>query len=345
MLAVRWHGRFDVRVEDGPETPPPGPGEVTVAPSWCGICGTDVEEWQHGPSFIPVDAPHPLTGGCAPITLGHEFGGVVVDVGPAVTELAIGERVAVDTLVYCGSCRWCLRGEVVRCPQVGFVGIHANGGLAERCTVPARMCLPLPSGVPDEAGALAEPLAVAARALRRGAMAAGDAVAIVGGGSVGLLALQAALALGAREVHVVEPLEARHELALRLGASSVRTPAEAGELACDVSLECAGAPPALGVALETLERGGRCVLVGLHDRPVELRPLGIVAQELSLIGSFSHVYHRDLRLALDLIGRGRIELEPLISDRIPLADAVDRGLHALREAPHEHLKILVGMGL
>jgi len=127
MLAVRWHARGDVRVEEVPPPGPPGQGDVQLAVSWCGICGTDLEEWLDGPVFIPV-VPHSITGALAPVVLGHEFAGVVTALGDGVTGLGIGERVAVDTIVSCGRCRWCRRGEVSRCPELGALGLHADGG-------------------------------------------------------------------------------------------------------------------------------------------------------------------------------------------------------------------------
>ena len=102
MLAVRWHARGDVRVEEVPSPAPPGPGELQLQVRWCGICGTDLEEWQSGPVFIPAAVPHPLTGVRAPLVLGHEFAGVVVAVGAGVTEPLPGQRVAVDTIISCG---------------------------------------------------------------------------------------------------------------------------------------------------------------------------------------------------------------------------------------------------
>src|SRR6185437_13532697 len=149
--------------------------------------------------FIPVSAPHPLTGTRAPLVLGHEFAGVVVAVGAGVTGPLRGQRVAVDTIVSCGGCHWCQRGEVTRCPALGALGLHGDGGLAELCNAPARMCLPVPDTVADDEVALAEPLAVAVRALRRGGLRPGERVAVVGAGAVGLLAVQA-LRSGGRAV-------------------------------------------------------------------------------------------------------------------------------------------------
>lgn len=341
MQAVRWHARGDVRAEEVPPPPPPGPGEVRLRVRWCGICGTDLEEWLGGPLFIPVDAPHPVTGARAPLILGHEFAGVVKAVGDGVTELAPGQRVAVDTIVYCGTCHWCRRGEVIRCPLLGALGLHGDGGLAELCTAPARMCLPVPDTVTDDEAALAEPLAVAVRALRRARLQPGERVAVVGLGAVGLMAAQAAVAFGAESVAVIEPLPERRALAMRLGADRQVPAGDAAAVDADVAVECAGSPAAVETAIQALRSGGRAVVLGIGTRPVTVPPLDLVIGEKSIIGSLSHVWDEDFRIALGLLGRGAVQAAPLISDRIPLSAAVSGGLALLRDEPGKHVKILV----
>ena len=344
MLAVRWHARGDVRVEEVPPPPPPGPGDVQLEVSWCGICGTDLEEWLSGPLFIPVTVPHPVTGRRAPLVLGHEFAGVVVAAGDGVTGLLPGQRVAVDTIVSCGACRWCLHGEVTRCPALGALGLHGDGGLAHLCNAPARMCLPVPDAVADDEAALAEPLAVAVRALRRGGLRPGERVAVVGAGAVGLMALQAAAALGAADVAVIEPLPARRALATRLGADRVVPPDDAAALEADVAVECAGSPGAVQTAVQALRSGGRAVLLGIVTDAAAIAPMDLVRGEKSLIGSLSHVWDEDFRVALQLLGRGTVQAAPLITDRIPLGAAVTGGLALLRDEPEKHLKILAHPG-
>ena len=342
MLAVRWHARGDVRVEEVPPPAPPGPGELQLRVRWCGICGTDLEEWLSGPVFIPAAAPHPVTGARAPLVLGHEFAGVVVAAGADVTGPSPGQRVAVDTIVSCGTCYWCRRGEVTRCPALGALGLHGDGGLAELCNAPARICLPVPDTVADDEAALAEPLAVAIRALRRGGLRSGERVAVVGAGAVGLMAVQAAAAFGADGVTVVEPLPERRALAIRLGADRAVPPDEAGTLEADVAVECAGTASAIHAALQALRSGGRAVLLSIVTQSALIAPMDLIRGEKSLIGSLSHVWDQDFREALQLLGRGAVQAAPLITDRIPLSAAVTGGLALLRDEPERHLKILVG---
>lgn len=339
MLAVRWHGRDDVRVEDVAPPPAPGPDEVQVRVEWCGICGTDMEEMRHGPIFIPVDEPHPITGRTAPLTLGHEFAGVVETVGPGVEHLRAGDRVAVDTIVYCGECHWCRRNEVVRCEQFGALGLQGDGGLAELCNAPAAMCLPIPATVGTDAAALAETLSVGVRALKRGRLRAGERVAVVGVGAVGLMTVQAARAMGASSVSVIEPAEERRALALELGADAAH--AEAEPLGVDVAVEAAGNPRAVEAAIGAVGKGGRAVLLGIDKRPVTFEPLRLVIDEAEIIGALSHVYDEDFRIALDLLARDSVRAEPLITDRVPIGRAVEDGLSALAREPERHLKILV----
>jgi (R,R)-butanediol dehydrogenase/meso-butanediol dehydrogenase/diacetyl reductase len=231
---------------------------------------------------------------------------------------------------------------VTRCPALGALGLHGDGGLAELCNAPARICLPVPDTVADDEAALAEPLAVAVRALRRGGLRSGERVAVVGAGAVGLMAVQAAAAFGADGVAVVEPLPERRALAIRLGADRAVPPDEAGTLEADVAVECAGTVSAIHAALQALRSGGRAVLLGIVTQSALIAPMDLVRGEKSLIGSLSHVWDQDFREALQLLGRGAVQAAPLITDRIPLSAAVTGGLALLRDEPERHLKILVG---
>jgi (R,R)-butanediol dehydrogenase/meso-butanediol dehydrogenase/diacetyl reductase len=341
MLALRWHARGDVRLDEIPPPPPPGPGELQLRVLWCGICGTDVEEYRHGPLFVPVDQPNPATGRQAPLVLGHEFSGEVIALGAGASRFAEGQRVAVDTLIWCGRCFWCLRHQVSLCERLAAVGLMADGGLAEFCNVPETTCLPVSDNLSDEAAALAETLAVGVRALRRGRLTVGDRIAVVGGGPVGLMALQAALASGAASATLIEPRADRRDIGAAVGASRVVCPEASPEVFADLVIECSGNANAVHTALTAARKGGRVVLVGLYSRPTTVPFLDIVTTEKEMLGSFSHVYDEDFASALALLGRGTVQTEPIISDRVALHDALEHGLLALEREPEAHLKILV----
>jgi (R,R)-butanediol dehydrogenase / meso-butanediol dehydrogenase / diacetyl reductase len=342
MRALRWHGRDDIRLEEITEPPPPGPDEIQLQVLWCGICGTDIEEWRHGPISIPT-TPHPLTGTQAPITLGHEICGEVVDVGPGPTRLRRGDRVAVDGTLSCGTCHQCVRHRTNLCEYRGQIGLTADGGLQPLLNVPAQVCLPLPSTLAAEGGAIAETLSVGVRALRRAQLVPGERVVIFGAGAVGLLALQVARASGASHLTVVDPLPSRRRLARQLGADqSLDSTSEAAIDALDanIAIECSGSVSAIERGLTATRPSGRIVLVGVTTMPASLPVLDVVAQEKSVIGSVSHIRDEDFSAALCLLDAGLVQYEPLIT-RIKLADIIESGLRALAEQPERHMKILV----
>jgi (R,R)-butanediol dehydrogenase/meso-butanediol dehydrogenase/diacetyl reductase len=297
-----------------------------------------------------VGQPNPLTGRQAPIILGHEFVGEAVEVGTGVANLRPGDRVAPDVLLYCGDCYWCRRHQVMLCEQMAALGLSGDGGLAEYCKAPAAMCLKVPNGLAFEQAALAEPLAVAIRAVRRGRVGLGETVAIFGGGTIGLFCLQAARNAGASAVYVVEPHAWRRQLASRLGAAGTIDPGEGDpaeqlraltDIGPDVVIDASGAPAATLGAIDAARKGGRVVVVALPLAAAPLNFLSIVGTEKEILGSLSHVYDEDFAAALQLLGDGRVRAEPLISDRIPLADLLPRGLHRLEAQSADTLKILV----
>jgi (R,R)-butanediol dehydrogenase/meso-butanediol dehydrogenase/diacetyl reductase len=351
MLAAVWHGRRDIRVEEFADPGQPAADEVKLQITWCGICGTDLEEYLHGPLFIPVDKPNPLTGITAPMIMGHEFVGTVQQVGAAVTDLQPGDRVAVDTLIHCGECFYCRRHQVQLCESLAIMGLSTHGGLAEYVNAPRYMCFKYPPTLSDAHAALAEPASVAVRAGRQGRLAAGESVVVVGAGTIGLLTMQVARAMGAARVIVVEPEESRRKLALSLGATAAIDPLASdpvpavqqltGGRGADVVFECAGTVTTMALAPQLGRKRSRIVLVGLHDAPVPIQLVSVVIGERELIGSFSHVYDEDFVAAVELLATGHIVAEPLITARIPLPELVSRGLEELASTKARHLKILV----
>lgn len=350
VRAARWFGPGEVRVVDIPR-PTPGAADVVIDVAWCGICRTDLEEYLHGPVSIPVDGPHPLTGRRAPVTLGHEFVGTVASVGSGSSGLAVGTPVVVETTLSCGRCPHCRDGEPPLCRDWATIGLHTDGGLAEQVVVPEANCLPLPEGLALRDAALVEPAEVAVRAVAKAGIREGQTVAVVGGGTVGLLVLQVARAAGARDAYVIEPLAARRALASQLGATACADPGETGwaqriadgrdGLGPHVVFECAGAPGTLNAAVRLARKGGRVVLVAIYPQPVPLDALDLLVGEKQLVGTVQHQRDTDLRRAIDLLARGVVDVRPLVTDTVPLSRAVEDGLDALAKQPDRHLKILV----
>jgi (R,R)-butanediol dehydrogenase/meso-butanediol dehydrogenase/diacetyl reductase len=306
---------------------------------WCGICGTDYEEYRDGPIFIPTD-PHPLTGASAPLTLGHEVCGVVTQV-PVNSRLVPGTRVAVDGLSFCGDCRNCRRHRVTLCDRLGSIGLMTDGGLAELVNVPEAGCIPIPDELPSDAAALAETLAVGVRALRRSRLIPGERVAVVGAGAVGLLAAQAARAMGAAWVSVCDPSLARQAIALAIGADEAVGPEALDGLDADVVIECAGSASSLIGAVAAAAPAGRIVLLGISNATVPIDVMTLVGGERELLGSLSHVYDEDFTEAVRMLTQGSVVADQVITARIPLSAALEHGLRAFERRDERQIKILV----
>src|SRR6202521_3268048 len=337
MLAAVFHDRLDIRVQEWPSPPKPPPGWVTVAVSWCGICGTDTEEYLLGPVVIPRE-PHPLTGAKAPLVLGHEGAGLVVAAGPGVN-LAIGARVGMENSVGCERCPACLSGNRQLCPQLAVMGLMLDGALAEAVNVPASMCAELPAGLPDEAGALAESLAGAVRAVRRAGTISGADVHVFGAGTIGLMVARVARAAGARSVTLRDPSSKRLGRAETMGFEVAAAGPDGGRV--PIVFEVTGPAAGLHDSLSATGKSATTVVVGVHDRPREVDLLALLMDERVVLASLSHAMNEDYLPAIELLHERKVDFEPLITDRVPLASAVERGFKPLVDDPEEHLKILV----
>ncbi|MBF0527698.1 MAG: 2,3-butanediol dehydrogenase [Deltaproteobacteria bacterium] len=351
MKAAVWYGRKDVRVEDWPEPSAPGPTEVKIKVHWCGICGSDLHEYDAGPIFIPASAPHPLTGIQAPLIMGHEFSGEIVEVGKDVQGWKIGDRVAPDACQYCQACFMCNQNRYSLCEKLAFTGLMANGAFAEYVNVPSYTLYKLPPEISFDVGAFVEPVAVGIHAIRRGQVLVGDTVAIVGAGTIGQVTLQAAKAAGASKIIVVEKAKARKEYAQKLGATAVIDPTETNAAAevrrltdgagVDVAFECVGGHQTGALTVDLARTGGRAVLVGIFEKPSEIHFNNLVFYEKEVLGSLA--YYGDFKTAIALMADGRIVAEPMITGRIKLDDIVEKGFKELLANREQHIKILVSV--
>lgn len=312
MLATRLFALNDIRTVEVP-IPEPAPGEVLVKVEACGICGTD-RHLLHG--TFPSKPP---------LTLGHEFSGIVVDVGAGVT-LAPGTRVACDPNTWCGTCENCLRGRVNLCLNNVATGIHRDGGFAEYCAYPAHKAHALPLTLDPLHGAFCEPLACTIHGIDMGAPKAGERVMILGGGVIGMLALQLCLQAGA-EVMMVTRQADKRALAARLGAQATAPTEDAARdlwpRGADLVVECAGVADTVEMAPRLTRSGGRVVILGVlaAGETVRIEPFDLLFREVQLLSSFINPFTQ--ARAAEMIATGRIDVAALVSRTLPLAEAAE----------------------
>src|SRR3712207_1698583 len=305
MKGIVWHGPEEMSVEDVP-VPEVEPGTVIVRPTAAGICGSEIEGYLGR-----------MGNRTPPLVMGHEFAGTVTEVGEGADEDLLGRLVAVNPLSSDGTCRLCLAGLTNLCPNRSLVGIHSPGGFAEYTLAPAANVYPLPDGVEARTGALAEPLANGVHAARLGLKDGPvEHAVVIGAGTIGLMCLQAAALDGVPEVHVVEPVGARREQALALGATAVHESGDEVRLALegpteglgvDLVIDAVGAEVTRRVALDLLRPGGRVVFIGLHDDDTTLGFHGVGRGQFDLQGSYAYTAE-DYEQALEWLVGGRARI-------------------------------------
>ena len=349
MKAARFYGPGDIRIDDIPE-PRVRPGTVKVEVEWCGICGTDLHEYLEGPIFAPTpDAPHPLTGESVPITLGHEFAGVVHEVGEGVTDVRVGDRVVVEPYIICGTCDACEQGKYNVCQTLGFVGLSGYGGGFSQFVVAERRWIHALGDLGTDVGALIEPLAVAYHAVRLSGARPSHTALVFGAGPIGLVTTAALRAAGVEQIIVVEPADVRKAKAPLAGADHVIDPtatdavAEVLELTkgrgADVSFECAGIDQVLKAAIQSTRVGGTCVNVAIWGHEASVAMNDLVFREVNLLGSLA--YANDHPATIEMVASGKVDPFQFITGRIDLDDIVRSGFDELINNKEENVKILV----
>ena len=349
MKALRFHAARELRIEDVAEPPPPAAGEVVVRVVTCGICGTDLHEYVAGP-IVTSATPHPLTGAQNPQILGHEFTGDVVAIGPGVTTVAEGDRVAIMPLAYCGQCAYCRRGLQHLCATMACVGLsHAWGGMAELATVAEYQVVRLPANVTYQQGALIEPTAVAAYGVERAGVGPGDQVLVTGAGPIGALAALCARSAGASTVYISEPSPARRARAEALGVATVLDPAsvevpellreQTDGLGVDVAIECSGHPDGFATAVRSLRRRGTLAQTGLFVGEASVEPMLWSLNDLTIVGTWCYwVYDFD-RIAAQ-IAAGDLPVERVVTNGVPL-DGAPEAFALLASGTADEIKVLV----
>jgi len=287
-----------------------GEGQAIVAVASCGVCGTD----RH-----IADGTYPAT---YPNVLGHEISGTVIGVGPGVDRVHAGDRVVVDPNIPDFECTACRRGDVHLCENLKAIGVTLPGGMAPKLVAPQAQLYRIPEALSLADAAFAEPLSCIVHGLERVKVQSGGTVAILGAGSIGLLAAQAVREIGAASVVVAEPSPVRRELAEALGADEVYTPEmmehDSHSEEYDLVLECSGNPDAVHTAIRLARRGADVLLFGVAPRgaKVTIEPYELYRKELRLVASNINPFAMEKAVAL--LAAGTVKVNGVVSHTVAL---------------------------
>ncbi|HIX14568.1 MAG TPA: zinc-dependent alcohol dehydrogenase family protein [Candidatus Hungatella pullicola] len=311
MRSAVFYGKHDLRVEEH-EMPEVGPEDVLIRVKACGVCGTDVHIYEGDKGAAEVTPP---------TILGHEFAGVIVQVGENVSNYKAGDRVCIDPNCYCGVCDPCRKGFAHYCEHMVGYGTTVNGGFAEYCAVNVRQIYKLGEHTTFEQGAMTEPVACCLHGIDLCEIQPGHQVAVIGGGMIGLLMVQLARLAGAAKIALLEPVESKREVGKRLGADICIDPVgenakvrlkEEGMTWINTVIECVGHPSTIEQAIHIAGNKAVVMMFGLTkpDEVISVKPFQIFQKELELKASYINPYTQ--KRALDLIDSGRLDVSSMV---------------------------------
>ena len=315
MKAVLNTAKQTIEVRDIDE-PKAAPGEVLVRVRACGICGSDLH-FYHGAFPASPNTPP-----------GHEYAGEIAALGEGVTGLEVGERVAIEPLRYCRECAYCTTGQYQLCPNRVLMGTYNPGAMAEYVPVPAYGAYRLPDSVDFELGALAEPLAVSVHGLHIVNATMGEKILVMGCGTIGVMTVLAAKALGAGEIIATYRHEHQGQAALAAGATQVLKDSDMGRLeGIDVVVETVGGTaPTLSQALGIVRPGGRISVLGLFTQSSQINALALMLKEARITGGITYCrpgMKSDFEVALSILEANHDRARALITHRYPLDQAAE----------------------
>lgn len=330
MKAALLLGLETIAIQEVPE-PRPGAGEVVLRTDLAGICGTDVSFYLgHRTAQYPF-------------VLGHEVIGRVVEVGSGVTKLTVGQRVLVEPNYPCLSCRLCLAGRGAVCAQKGSPGVNLPGCFSDYFVAPAEFVWPLPDSITDKDAATIEPLAVSLHGFVQSGAKAGDTVAVLGCGVVGLLLIHAAVAAGVRVI-AHDRYANKLEMARALGAETPAGDMDAAQLWQNENVtrvfECAGSPATVDLAMKAAPRASQVILLGLSSEPASFSPLRLVREGIDIRTSMIYDHPKDFAHVIEEVARGALLPSCVVTHTYPL-ESLGRALaHAgTGEAGKIHIKM------
>ncbi|ANH81226.1 hypothetical protein A8C56_09735 [Niabella ginsenosidivorans] len=313
--------------------------EVLIKVAACGICGSELETFKsHSSRRVP------------PLIMGHEFSGVIVDVGESVADWKKGDRVVSNAIVPCGHCELCTSGKTNLCQNRQVFGMQRNGAFAEYVNVPAHCLIPLPEMVPFHAACLAEPLANGVHLVKLSKHIPVNNMLIIGAGPIGLMALQAFRSMRQVHVFVADLLEDRLSIAQKLGASGVINPSRqelvatlsemSGGASIDLVVDAVGSAQTNQYGLKVLKPGGVLLMIGLHQNSKSLESYDLVLAEKQAVGSYAAT-QEDMRDAVSLIASGKVDMTSWIN-YYNLENGIT-AFYDMMEAKGSHIKSVLVM--
>ena len=320
---------------------PPAPGEVKLRVAYCGVCGSDLHEYESAQPFRAMGMLQPV--------MGHEFSGRVVAVGEGVRGVRIGELVAGNPGPGCGECAYCAAGRenLCRTGSLGGTGYTRPGAFAEYVTIAERAAVVLPDGADARAAALTEPFAVARHALVHGGYRPDELLVVVGAGPIGLLTVIAARAMGGARIVVSEPLAGRRAAAERCEALRAVEPGELVNVSralsegngAEISVDASGLPAGIASCVDATARGGRIVLAGVGEQPFPLDITRSIISELTYVAVLGYTRAEFIEAAM-LIAERRVDVSPVIWEVVPV-EATPEAFARLSSGRGELRKVLV----
>lgn len=329
MQALRYYGIHDVRVEEI-EKPICQDDEVLIKIAYAGICGSDLHIYNKGMFIQNI-----------PETMGHEFDGVVVEVGKNIQNLKLGDKVIANPMVPCMTCKSCKKGSYNTCEALGFIGEVSQGCFTEYIALKEAAVIKVAENADLKMVALSEPLAVAVNICRRASFVPRDRIALIGAGPIGLLTIALAYQVyGVHDITVVDLSEKRLELAKKLGARRAVKTLEKGECFHKI-VEAAGAPATFSLATKHVDSNSFIYVVSIFEKEFDIDINALVAAQATLVGC--NVYtDDDLRTAASYITENRVEISPVISAEYQLKDG-KKAFELLSSVDKNAAKILFQM--
>ncbi|KAE8423563.1 chaperonin 10-like protein [Aspergillus pseudocaelatus] len=360
ITALRLYGHRDIRV-DRVLQQTCGDDDVRVDVAYCGICGSDLHEF-HGPVLCPQPGKQePLTGCSLPVTLGHEISGTISEIGRNVSNVQVGDRVAVnpaivESTVGLAPCADCDQGFPNSCARATCYGLGGpSGGFADEVVVKSNNVYKLPESVSFLEGALTEPLAVAWHSVRTAQFQPGQDALVLGAGPIGLAILQVLRVRGARNIIVTDIIHRRQEAARSFGASTVIDPLHdqvgvleviqeiCGQDGVDIAFDTSGLQSTLDTAITCTKSRGTIFNVAIHEKPLLVNPTQLSLREKTFRGGNGYT-EEDFRSVLGAMATGDLRVRSMVTAVVPLQQVKEKGFEPLLSKGGQHIKVLVQPG-